>query len=158
MSDYTPSKNILLIGSTSSLGKDLKFVFEKSGHKVLSPSSKELDITSLESVVSYFSNIGVTLHRVINLARYSKYSAEDFDSLMVQGVSYICSWCKQMGVVYGHLSSDQVFSGNHLGRYLEQSSTDPITRFGGVSAQAESLISSIFEDSGRFFIFRSVFF
>src|ERR1017187_705403 len=154
MSDFTPIKNILLLGSSSSLGVDLKAHFEAQGHTVLCPTSSELDITEEESLIPYLSSLPYKLHRVVNLARYTKYGAPDYEGLMILGVQNLCFWCKKFGITYVHLSTDQVFDGSKKTPYTEMDAKSPSTLFGQLSAEAEDLVKDIFSDSGRYFIFR----
>lgn len=154
MSDFTPNKNILLLGSSSSLGIDLEAHFVAQGHNVLCPPSSVLDITNEESLISYLDSLPFNLHRVVNLARYTKTGAEDFEELMVLGVQNLCFWCKKLGITYVHLSTDQIFDGTKGSPYIETDLSSPTTVFGQVSASSEDIVKSVFADSDRYYIFR----
>jgi 3-oxoacyl-[acyl-carrier protein] reductase len=61
-------KNILITGASGGIGKSIKAVLEEKGFNCISPTRSELDLSSLDSIESYFSLLNEEIDGLVNNA------------------------------------------------------------------------------------------
>ena len=149
-------KTILVTGANGQLGQ----CFKKQGKKFpnfrfLFCSSKELDITSRESVKLFFRE-----HKIdycINCAAYTNVEQAENDQekaflVNAEGAGNIAKVCKEFGTTLFHFSTDYVFNGKSKRPYKEADEIDPINVYGASKLKGEESIKEVLKES---FIFRT---
>jgi len=149
-------KTILVTGANGQLGQcfkkqsakhpDLNFIF---------CSSRELDITSKEALVTFFQNKEIDI--CINTAAYTNVEQAENEKdraflVNAEGAKNIAEICKNKGAVLFHFSTDYVFNGNSSRPYLESDEVDPINIYGASKLKGEEEIHSVFQE---YFILRT---
>jgi 3-oxoacyl-[acyl-carrier protein] reductase len=61
-------KNILITGASGGIGKSIKFILEEKGFNCITPNRRELDLSNLESVKSYFACMKEEIDGLVNNA------------------------------------------------------------------------------------------
>jgi len=131
-------KNILLTGGSGTLGTEIKKI-EKN---ILTPSSREMDITSFSSVEDYFKNTNLDL--VIHAAAYTNVSLaeKEFEKTIdvnVNGTYNILKNCIERNIKLVYISTDYVFDGEK-GNYTIEDPINPITKYAKSKAAAELMV------------------
>lgn len=147
---------VLLLGGSGQLGRD---VLKLSGYvedfNLLSPCSKELDITNYKSLLKY-----INIHLpdiIVNCAAYTNVDMAENDKkkaeeLNFNAVKKIHKSIKNEEILYIQVSTDYVFGGRGAGPYLESDITSPMTFYGLTKLKAEDYIQSNFN---KFIIIRT---
>lgn len=120
-----------------------------------SPSSKELDVLSIQSVENYLSEFESDF--VINCTGYTAVDNAETDrenalKLNAEAVGTLASACKKIGSVLIHFSTDYVFNGENPKGYEEDSPVDPINFYGESKLAGEKIIQ---ETGGKYYIVRT---
>jgi dTDP-4-dehydrorhamnose reductase len=131
-------KNILLTGGSGILGTELK----KLEEDLLTPSSRELDITDSFSVKNFFKNNKIDL--VIHAAAYTNVSLaeKEFEKTIdvnIIGTHNILKNCIERNIKLVYISTDYVFDGEK-GNYTTEDPINPITKYAKSKAAAELMI------------------
>jgi len=137
---------ILLIGKSGQVGSEIFELFTKNNIEVVSFSSKELDITdinSLDKKREYFNNLDF----VINSAAYTLVDkAEDEHEIAYKinqiGSRNIANICKKFNIPLVHISTDYVFSGDNEINF-ENDAVFPQSVYGNSKALGENEILSL---------------
>ena len=157
---------IYVFGANGQLGLSLKKVQQKE-IKVSYLSSKDLDITSTESLTSFFNKAN-SGDFIINCAAYTavdKAESEKERAFEVNAGSLkiISALCKSHGVNLIHISTDYIFDGTTNSSLDEEAMTNPINIYGESKLSGENNIKesgcsySIFRTSWVFSEFGSNF-
>lgn len=106
-------------------------------------SEKDLDITIMSSVTSYFQSN--TFDLVINCAAYTAVDkAEDEEELAfrvnAEGTKNLVKACEQMGARLVHYSTDYVFDGRSKDPYTELDAPNPNSVYGASKLKGEEYI------------------
>ena len=106
-------------------------------------SEKDLDITIMSSVTSYFQSN--TFDLVINCAAYTAVDkAEDEEELAfkvnAEGTKNLVEACEQMGARLVHYSTDYVFDGRSRDPYTELDAPNPNSVYGASKLKGEEYI------------------
>ena len=106
-------------------------------------SEKDLDITIMSSVTSYFQSN--TFDLVINCAAYTAVDkAEDEEELAfkvnAEGTKNLVEACEQMGARLVHYSTDYVFDGRSKDPYTELDAPNPNSVYGASKLKGEEYI------------------
>lgn len=106
-------------------------------------SEKDLDITIMSSVTSYFQSN--TFDLVINCAAYTAVDkAEDEEELAfkvnAEGTKNLVEACEQMGARLVHYSTDYVFDGRSKDPYTELDAPNPNSVYGASKLNGEEYI------------------
>lgn len=149
-------KTILVTGANGQLGQ----CFQKQSKyypdfKFLFCSSKELDITSKESIRSFFKEY--TIDYCINTAAYTnvEQAEKEIDLAFLvnaEGAENIAQVCKDHSTALFHFSTDYVFNGKSSSPYEETDEVDPINVYGASKLKGEENITKVLPES---FIFRT---
>jgi len=59
---------VFLTGGSRGIGKHIKKIFETEGYKVIAPSRKEMDLSSIDSITNYINNCEICPDVIINNA------------------------------------------------------------------------------------------
>jgi len=147
---------ILLLGGSGMLGSDCKEVLSQE-YEVISPSSKDLDITSWDMVIETLQKIKP--HIILNCAGFSDVDAcekEEFlvKKVNVEGPRNLAQGSARYNCRMIHISTDYVFSGQKaLPRpYFEDDPIDPISAYGRSKVESEVAIK---ENSPNYIILRT---
>ena len=121
---------ILVAGATGMLGRDLMAVL---GERARGVSSRELDITSPESVKRIVTTVRPAV--VINCAAYTNVDGCESEreramSVNGEGVANLAHASRDMGALLVQISSDYVFDGAKTLPYLEDDRTAPLSVYG----------------------------
>lgn len=73
---------------------------------------------------------------------YSKASPEALEAVIVEGTAHVAQACRNTGARLIHLSTDQVFDGEHS-PYAESALPHPITPYGHAKLRAEQAVQAI---------------
>ena len=145
-------QKVLIIGSSGLVGS--RFV-ELYAHKdeLLTPTTTELDITSIESVRNYFDKFKP--NQVINFAAYTNVDGAEKErgdenglawKLNVNGIKNLIEVCKKKNIFLVQISTDFVFRGSKddPGPYRENTmlpeSNDGISWYGWTKNRAEKAL------------------
>jgi dTDP-4-dehydrorhamnose reductase len=142
---------ILLFGGSGQLGYELKKRANDLAFEVVSPVTKELDITDKAQVFTLIRSLQPTT--VINSAAYTAVDKAEEEpdrafAINAQGVRNISEACAKCGVRLLHISTDYVFDGL-LGRKLkEDDAVNPLSVYGRSKLEGEEFVRSICGDGG----------
>ncbi|MGA8853656.1 MAG: dTDP-4-dehydrorhamnose reductase [Christiangramia sp.] len=149
-------KNILVTGAKGQLGQCFqKHSKEYLRYKFLFCSSKELDITSMNSLEDFFNKNKIDY--CINTAAYTNVENAEIEkekafAVNAEGARNIAKVCKAHDVVLFHFSTDYVFNGQAIHPYKESDQVDPINIYGASKLKGEEEIISNLD---KYFIFRT---
>jgi len=142
---------ILLFGGSGQLGYELKKRAADLEFELVSPVTKELDITDKAQVFNLVRSLEPTT--VINSAAYTAVdkAEEEQDrafAINSQGVRNISEACAKTGARLIHISTDYVFDGA-LGRKLrEEDQVNPLGVYGRSKLDGEEFVRSICGELG----------
>jgi dTDP-4-dehydrorhamnose reductase len=149
-------KTILVTGANGQLGQCLQELsVSHSSMQFVFLNSKELDITSKESVDKVFNNSSFDF--CINCAAYTAVDAAESEQAIAEkvnvlGVQYLSEACKTYCTKLIHISTDFVFDGNSSIPYTENLATAPVSVYGKTKLEGENAIQAVLE---AFFILRT---
>ena len=134
---------ILVTGSSGFLGKRAADYFMTLGHRVLTPSRRQLDITDSADVEHWFreNRPDAVLHcaAVSDTAACQK-DPEGSALVNVQGSLNLAAACESIGAKFVFCSSDQVYANSELpGPHKETELLQPKTVYGQQKLLAEQL-------------------
>lgn len=141
---------ILLFGGSGQLGFELTKRAADLNFSVVSPVTKEVDITDAKQVRTLIERVRPDL--VINSAAYTavdKAEEEGERAFLVnaEGAKYVAQGCERSKVRLIHISTDYVFDGS-LGRPLrEDDSVNPVSAYGRSKLLGEQHVQSALGDS-----------
>lgn len=140
--------NILLVGATGTLGKELHKLLLKTDHTIFIPSSSELDISEIDSCKKFFSRYSVEL--VINCAAFTdiKFIEKNIEKALkvnVNGTANLVLCCMQKNIKLIQISTDHVFDGQK-GFYKTEDPINPQTKYAKSKAASE-LVARMYENS-----------
>jgi len=132
---------ILVIGSEGQLGSELKKV-SKNYYNVswFFSSIKVLDLSDLNSINNYLSNINPTV--ILNCAAYTNVDQAETEIELVNIINYkavdiISRWTSDNNKKLVHISTDYVFDGLSKLPLSEDSKTNPINEYGRSKLKGE---------------------
>ena len=149
-------KVILVTGSNGQLGQCLQELsVSHSSMQFVFLNSKELDITSKESVNKVFNSNSFDF--CINCAAYTAVDTAESEQEMAQkvnvlGVRYLAEACKTYSTKLIHISTDFVFDGNSSIPYTENQATAPVSVYGKTKLEGENAIQAVLQE---FFVLRT---
>ena len=149
-------KNILVTGANGQLGQCFqKHSKEYLRYKFLFCSSKELDITSMNSLEGFFNKNKIDY--CINTAAYTNVENAEIEkekafAVNAEGTRNIAKVCKKYETILFHFSTDYVFNGQAIHPYKESDQVDPINIYGASKLKGEEEIISNLD---KYFIFRT---
>lgn len=149
-------KNILVTGASGQLGKCFqKHAKNYSDWNFQFLSSKQLDITSLESLKRIFSENKFDV--CINCAAYTNVEQAENEPekayLINSGaVKNLAKITAENDCILVHFSTDYVFNGKSENPYSEEDEVDPINEYGRSKLQGERYIQEL---SDKYYIFRT---
>lgn len=124
---------ILLFGGSGQLGHELRIRATDLSFELVSPVTKELDITEREQVIALTKRLKPDL--VINCAAYTAVDKAEEDqerafAINQHGALHVAEASREAGSRLIHISTDYVFDGS-LGRALNESDpTSPLSVYG----------------------------
>ena len=123
---------ILLIGKDGQIGKSLCNILKKN-HEIFSIGKKECNLQKEKEIVYSLKNSKADL--VINAAAFTDLEkAEDNPKqaflINSDAVGIISSITKEKDIPFIHYSTDFVFDGKKIGKYLEEDVANPINIYG----------------------------
>ena len=134
---------ILVIGSEGQLGSELKKV-SKNYYNVswFFSSIKVLDLSDLNSINNYLSNINPTV--ILNCAAYTNVDQAETEIELVNIINYkaveiISRWTSDNNKKLIHISTDYVFDGLSNIPLSEDSKTNPINEYGRSKLKGEQV-------------------
>ena len=153
--------NILLTGSSGLIGSHIKeYLQNQSTDTIFAPTSQELDITSPDSIDSYF--VGNEPNIVIHCAAFTDVNAGELQrndkngsawKINVEGTKKIVDAVKISHAQLIHISTDVIFAGrsDDKGPYLEdheiETNPDNISWYGWTKAEAERIVHQNLTDA-----------
>ncbi len=142
---------ILLFGGSGQLGFELKKRATDLAFEVVSPVTKELDITDKAQVFTLMRSLDPTT--VINSAAYTAVDKAEEEpdkafAINAEGARNISDACVKCGVRLIHISTDYVFDGT-LGRKLKEDDVvNPVSVYGRTKLEGEEFVRTICGDRG----------
>lgn len=128
------------------LGGDLVKEFSSAGHELITPNSKDLNITDITDVFDYVKKHKPDL--IINSAAYNfvdKVEEHDIYSVAFavnsSGPKFLAMSTEEAQIPIVHFSTDYVFSGKKSG-YLEDDEPDPLSKYGETKLYGERFVRS----------------
>ncbi|HIQ37965.1 MAG TPA: dTDP-4-dehydrorhamnose reductase [Desulfocapsa sulfexigens] len=147
---------ILITGGHGQLGSDIYELLAKT-HEVLSPGSKELDISNSTAVNSIISRENPDI--LINCAAYTAVDNCETENkrafeVNVKGAENLAIAMEKISGRLLHISTDYVFDGHKAatGKYIETDPTTPLSQYGKTKLAGEEAIAS---HSSNFLILRT---
>ncbi|MGG5485930.1 dTDP-4-dehydrorhamnose reductase [Gaetbulibacter sp. PBL-D1] len=149
-------KSVLVTGANGQLGKcieELSLNFEELNF--IFKSSKELDITSFNSIKAFFEKhhfnycINCAAYTAVDLAEDEK---EKAFAVNAEGVKHLAILSKDYNTSLIHVSTDFVFDGLKNTPYTETDAPNPINVYGASKLQGEQYIKELLD---TYFIFRT---
>lgn len=147
--------NILLTGSSGLIGSHIKeYLQNQSTDNILAPTSQELDITSPDSIDSYFVSNDPNI--VIHCAAFTDVNAGELQrndrngsawKINVDGTKKLVDAIKISHASLIHISTDVVFAGrsDDKGPYLEdheiETNPDKLSWYGWTKAESERIVT-----------------
>ncbi len=134
---------VLVIGGSGMLGSDLGDELLRSGHQVVDPPSRDLDIADPASVAQIAAEtighfdwcVNCAAYTVVDKAETDVQKATEINSL---GPSYLARACAASGTELLHLSTDFVFDGHSAEPYSEDAPTNPLSVYGRTKLDGEN--------------------
>jgi len=134
---------ILVIGSEGQLGSELKKI-SKNHYNVswFFSSIKVLDLSDLNSINTYLSNINPTV--ILNCAAYTNVDKAETEIELANTINYkavevISSWTSHNNKKLIHISTDYVFDGQSKFPLSENSNTNPVNEYGCSKSKGEQV-------------------
>ena len=132
---------LLITGGSGFLGRRAAAYFETLGHRVLTPSHGQLDITDSVSVDSWFRENrpdGVIHTAAVSDTGLCQQRPEWSEKINVEGCVNLAQSCREFGAKLVICSSDQVYSGSVLpGPHREAEDVTPNNVYGNQKLRAE---------------------
>jgi len=132
---------ILLLGCSGMLGTDIKLVLENE-HKVVAPSSKEVDIIRWDTVIETLDEVRPQV--VINCAAFTDVDECEKDEpwmrkVNVEGPRNLAQGCARFHAKFVHISTDYVFDGKKPmpQPYFEDDPPRPLCVYGKYKVESE---------------------
>lgn len=141
---------ILITGANGQLGTELCLLLEEKDIDYVGTTTKELDITDKEKVLSFIGALKPSL--IYHCAAYTAVdNAEDTGKNMnylvnVEGTRNICLAAKEVGAKLVYISTDYVFDGTLKdGEYKTTDKCNPQTEYGKAKLEGEKIIQNLLE-------------
>ena len=132
---------VLVIGSEGQLGSEFKKI-SKNYYNVswFFSSVKVLDLSDLNSINNYLSNINPTV--IINCAAYTNVDKAEIEPKLANTINYkavdiLSKWTSAKNKKLIHISTDYVFDGLSKLPYSENSKTKPVNEYGSSKLKGE---------------------
>lgn len=142
---------ILLFGGSGQLGFELKKRAADLDFELVSPVTKELDITERDQVISLITTLRPTT--VINSAAYTAVDRAEEEqerafAINADGARNIAEGCQQSGARLIHISTDYVFDGASGRALAESDVTRPLSVYGRSKLAGEEYVRELVGDRG----------
>ena len=149
-------KKVLLTGGSGTLGTEIRKIYKSFDITLSSPSSKELDITKINSVSTIVQRYKPDI--IIHSAAYTdvKQAENNTDKVIdvnIVGTANIVKICAQHKIKLAFISTDHVFDGK-IGNYSINDGLNPVTKYAKSKAASE-LTARMYDNS---LIIRTSFF
>jgi len=147
---------ILLLGKSGMLGSAfMDFFVGMVGLELHAFNHEELDVTAVEKMHEKFLEIKPAL--VINCTAYTAVDDAEKNrdlafNLNAEAVGKMAEYCKEIGAILIHFSTDYVFDGTKKSGYLENDETGSINIYGESKLAGEKLIE---QNCDKYFIIRT---
>lgn len=141
---------VLLIGGSGQLGQSLQKIEWDTAVELISPSSKELDVTVTSEVYNYIAKLHPSF--VINASAWTNVPAAEIEyekalKLNSEAIRDIAISCKEIKSGLVHVSTDYVFDGAKSAPYTELDLCNPLNAYGKSKyAGEQELISAGVQD------------
>jgi len=134
---------ILIIAADGQLARQLLETFSDIEVEVVSTTKKQLDITSHKQVNSYL--VTLTPDWIINCAAYTNLDLAEnniYQSNQVNaiGPENLAKNCKLIGAKFLHISTNSVFSSEHLEFFSPSGVTNPVNQYSKSKVLGEKLV------------------
>jgi dTDP-4-dehydrorhamnose reductase len=144
------AKQLLITGSTGTLGQAFARICDVRGISYKLLSRKEMDIADPESVRLALEKYNAWA--LVNSAGYVRVdTAEDEQEACFRentvGAAILAEVCERKNIQFLTFSSDLVFDGNNSRAYIESDAPAPLNIYGKSKAQAEERVLAINPDS-----------
>ncbi len=137
----------LITGGSGQLGYDIiRELIERGENDYLAPTSKDMNITSQESVNKIIDNYkpDVIFHcaayTAVDKAEEEKEKCYDIN---VNGTKYIAKAAKRNNSKVVYISTDYVFDGTKIGEYVPSDKPNPINYYGATKLLGEKEVSKL---------------
>ena len=142
---------ILLFGGSGQLGYELSSRAADLSFELISPVTKEVDITNRPQVSSLLNTVRPDV--VINSAAYTAVDKAEEEAdraflINAEGVRNIAEVCAELTTRLIHVSTDYVFDGLCGRPLVEDDVVNPLSVYGRSKLQGEEYLRSILGDAG----------
>jgi len=147
--------NILINGIGTALGRSLKVELESQGYIVHSPTVEELDISSIDELEFYSTNLEETMLVIINCENY--YDSNTFtETEYINRMKNLANFGLWNGSKFIQISTDQVSDGQEVSSLISSDTPSaeltPTTAQGRVHKEIEHFIASGYGSDNNYII------
>jgi len=147
-------KKVLVTGANGQMGQSIsKYASNYEGLDFVYVTRKELDLSNLESIDSFFQKNDFDI--VINCAAYTAVDKAESEPELADIVNHLAvkkigQICKDRNIILVHISTDYVFNGRNFKPYIDTDTTDPQNVYGKTKLRGEVVLQEI-NPSGMIF-------
>lgn len=136
---------VLILGATGQLGKSLSEISWPEEVELLTPSSRDVDVTEKDSLEKYFKEFEPAF--VINATAWTDVPGAESNLegallLNAEAVESMARLCKELSATLIHVSTDYVFDGQSQTPYGEADQTNPLNNYGKSKLAGEEAITN----------------
>lgn len=153
--DNNKTIKILITGANGQLGYEFQRLFNKEGIYYIATDYKELDITNINVLNSFFKD--KQFDYIINCAAYNDVDKAEDDrdncfALNAKAPVYLANFAKDINAVYMIYSTDFVFDGKKREPYTEKDLPNPLSEYGQSKLEGEKGVLQTYD---KVFIIRT---
>ena len=136
---------ITIVGAKGMLGSDLTAILSKE-HEMTAIDIGELDITKLDSVISFFRENKADI--IVNCAAYTNVDGCETDQnnaflLNAIGPRNLAIASNEINVPLVHISTDYIFDGTKNSPYFENDLPNPLSVYGATKLAGENFVRTL---------------
>jgi dTDP-4-dehydrorhamnose reductase len=140
-------EKVLILGGSGLLGRNLLKLIDNQKFKVLSPSSKQLNVKNKQQIENFFNTnkVDICIHcaalKNVKKIQTSEKELLDCINVNVVGTANILAECVKRKIKLVFISTDHVFDGKK-GNYIPSDSINPITKYAKTKTAAELIVQT----------------
>lgn len=139
--------SVLITGGTGQLGSELRKLLDEKQVRYVSVSSKDLDITNVESVNQFILELKPEV--IYHCAAYTAVDVAEVEGkeanklVNVLGTENVAKAADSVGAILVYISTDYVFDGTNQSEYKETDQTNPQNEYGRAKLAGEQVVQKL---------------